>query len=326
MPDGEPPVTPDHPPQAAPAPAAILHGLQGRDCPVCGTSERGAAPFLSASIDPARIGTLSFASRKPPEYMSFRLVRCRTCETVFAAEAPSAEALAQAYRDAGYDSAEEARYAARTYAEALAPRLSPEHRRGTALEIGAGSGVFLQELLDLGVTEVVGIEPSHEAVAAAPAALRPHLRIGVFEPGQHRPGSLSLVCCFQTLEHVPDPRALTRAAFDLLQPGGLIAFVTHDYQAPLNRMLGRRSPIIDIEHMQLFCPASLRRLLGDAGFGEIGIAAIRNRYPLRYWLRLLPLPGPLKPASLAAAEALGLGQRSLGLNVGNLLSVARKPG
>jgi SAM-dependent methyltransferase len=147
----------------------------------------------------------------------------------------------------------------------------------------------------------------------------------VFEPGAHRPGSLSLVCCFQTLEHVPDPRGLTQAAYDLLRPGGLIAFVTHDYRAPINRLLGRRSPIIDIEHMQLFCPASLRRLLGEAGFGEIAIGAIRNRYPLRYWLRLLPLPGALKPAGLAAVEALGLGRRSVGLDVGNLLSVARKP-
>ncbi|PIK73371.1 methyltransferase type 12, partial [Methylobacterium frigidaeris] len=146
-----------------------------------------------------------------------------------------------------------------------------------------------------------------------------------FEPGAHRPGSLSLVCCFQTLEHVPDPRGLTQAAYDLLRPGGLIAFVTHDYRAPINRLLGRRSPIIDIEHMQLFCPASLRRLLDEAGFGEIATGAIRNRYPLRYWLRLLPLPGPLKPSALAAAEALGLGRRSVGLNVGNLLSVARKP-
>ncbi len=310
---------------SAPAPAAILDRLQGRDCPVCGTPERGARPFLSASIDPARIGALSYASRKVPEFMRFRLVCCGTCETVYAAEAPGAEALARAYRDAGYDSAEEARYAARTYAESLAPRLGPERHGGTALEIGAGSGAFLQELLDLGFAEVIGVEPSHDAVAAAPAALRPHLRIGVFDPTQHAPGSLSLICCFQTLEHVPDPCGLTRAAYDLLRPGGRIAFVTHDYRAPINRLLGRRSPIIDIEHMQLFCPASLRRLLGGAGFGEVAIGSIRNRYPLRYWLRLLPLPGPLKPATLAVAQALGLGQRSVGLNVGNLLSVARKP-
>ncbi len=66
--------------------------------------------------------------------------------------------------------------------------------------------------------------------------------------------------------------------------------MTHDYRAPINRLLGRRSPIIDIEHMQLFCPASLDRLLGEAGFADIAIRAIRNRYPLRYWLRLRPLP------------------------------------
>ncbi|TNC13780.1 class I SAM-dependent methyltransferase [Methylobacterium terricola] len=303
----------------------MLDRLRHRDCPVCGAPERDGRPFLSAAIDPARIDALSFASRKAPEYMTFRLVRCGPCETVFAAEAPEAEALAQAYGQAGYDSAEEAVYAARTYAEVLAPHLGPQQRGGTALEIGAGTGVFLRELQAMGFAEVVGIEPSLEAVAAAPAALRPHLRLGVFEPGCREADSLSLVCCFQTLEHVPDPRGLARAAYDLLRPGGLIAFVTHDYRAPINRLLGRRSPIIDIEHMQLFCEASLRRLLGEAGFEEIAVAAIRNRYPLRYWLRLMPLPGPLKPAALAAAETLGLGRRSLAVNVGNLLSVARKP-
>jgi len=47
-----------------------------------------------------------------------------------------------------------------------------------------------------------------------------------------------------------------------------------------------------------------------------------NRYPLRYWLRLAPLPA--KAASLRLLERLGLGGVRLGVNVGNLMSVGRK--
>lgn len=310
---------------SASAAPTILQGLRNRDCPVCGAGEAQAHPFLSASIDPARIGSFSFASRKAPEFMSFRLGRCGPCETVYAIEAPGPEALAHAYREADYDSAEEAIHAARTYARILAPALTREDRDGRALEIGAGTGVFLRELQALGFREVLGIEPSLAAIEAAPADLRPHLCTGVFDPRDHAPASFSLIGCFQTLEHVPDPRALTRAAFELLRAGGLIAFVTHDYQAGLNRLLGRRSPIIDIEHMQLFCPASLRHLLGEAGFESLAIRPIRNTYPLRYWMRLLPLPAALKSAALKGAEAAGLGGRVVGMNVGNLLSIARKP-
>nr|WP_246732866.1 class I SAM-dependent methyltransferase [Methylobacterium sp. BTF04] len=257
--------------------------------------------------------------------MSFRLVRCLGCETVYAAEAPSAEVLAHAYAAADYDSAEEAVHAARTYGEALGSKLDGVGRDGAALEIGTGTGIFLRELQRLGFGEIIGIEPSHAAVDAAPPELRDLIRVGVFNPADHAPESLSLVTCFQTLEHVPDPSALTRAAYDLLSPGGAIAFVTHDYRAPINRLLRRRSPIIDIEHMQLFCGSSLHRLLSDGGFEAIDIGAIRNVYPLRYWLRLLPVPARLKAAAIAGADAVGIGGRLIGINVGNLLTVARKP-
>lgn len=304
---------------------SLLDGLRGRDCPVCGAAESGSAPFLSASVDPARVGSFSFASRKSPEFMSFRLVRCLPCATVYAAEAPSADTLAGAYAEADYDTSEEADLAARTYALALAPHLDAGIRAGAALEIGAGTGSFLRELRGLGFRDVTGIEPSHAAVAAAAPELRDRIRVGVFDPADHAPASLAFIGCFMTLEHVADPLALTRAAYSLLAPGGMLAFVTHDYRAPINRLLGRRSPIIDIEHMQLFCPASLRRLLAEAGFADVRIAAIRNAYPLRYWMRLLPLPRGIKAACIAGADAAGLGRFRISLDVGNLLTVARKP-
>lgn len=304
----------------------VLDTVRSRNCPVCGEAEGGAEPFLAASVDPARMGSFSFASRKLPEYMSFRLVRCRGCTTVFAAEAPTAEALAGAYEAAGYDTAEEAVHAARTYAAHLGPRLSPDAREGgTALEIGTGTGDFLRELRRMGFRDIVGIEPSAAAIEAAAPDVRNLIVPGVFRPDRHAPGSLALACCFQTLEHVPDPSGLTRAVFDLLRPGGQIAFVTHDYTAAINRLLGRRSPIVDVEHMQLFCPESLTRLLESAGFEDVVVTTIRNAYPLRYWTRLLPLPPRLKTRLIGMLDRVGLGAATIGANVGNLLATARKP-
>lgn len=276
-------------------------------------------------MDPARVDRFSFASRKAPEYMSYRLVRCRDCETVYAAEAPSPEALEGAYREADYDSAAEAVLAAKTYARSLAPHLRDADRQGTALEIGTGTGVFLRELRILGFRDLIGIEPSRAAMSAADEDVRGLIREGVFQDADFAPGSLALICCFQTLEHVPDPRALTEAAFRLLAPGGLLAFVTHDYTSPVNRLLGRRSPIIDIEHMQIFNPRSLRYLVGKAGFEAVAVDAIRNRYPLRYWLRLAPLPTGIKRLAEAAFARLALGEVEVGINVGNLLTIGRRP-
>ena len=296
-----------------------------RDCPVCGETSGTATLFLGETVDAGRITAASFASRKIPEYMSYRLVRCRACTAVFAKSAPGAEEIARAYHEADYGSAREAELAAEAYRKALAPAIAGLPRRGTALEIGTGTGIFLRHLGEMGFSAPVGIEPSPAAIAAAPPDVAPLIREGVFTGDEFPPGSVSLVCCFQTLEHIPDPAGFVRAAFGMLEPGGMLALVTHDYRAPVNRALGRWSPIVDIEHLQLFNRESLRRLVTDAGFGVERIVSFRNVYPLRYWASLFPMPSAMKAAVLSGLGGLGVAELPVGVNVGNLLTVAVKP-
>jgi len=303
----------------------VLDRLEARNCPVCGAGPEHATRFLEASFDPARLTAASFASRKGPEFMSYRLLRCSGCSTVYAAAAPPAALLAHAYAEADYDSSEEASLAADTYAAALAPIIAALPQRGRALEIGTGTGALLERLLGAGFGEAVGIEPSRAAIAAAAPAVRGLIREGVFVEADFAPASLDLICCFQTLEHVADPRALVLSCARLLRPGGALALVTHDYAAPINRLLGRRSPIIDIEHLQLFCRPSLDRLLRDASLPPQKTVVLVNRYPLRYWLRLAPLPSTLRRALTGLLRLTRHDRARMGLNVGNVMAVGRKP-
>jgi SAM-dependent methyltransferase len=302
------------------APDPVFAALEDRHCPVCGATPDQASLFLEASYDPSRLGDFSFASRKTPEFMSYRLLRCNDCTTVYAQAAPPAQVLAAAYKAAAYDSTEEASLAADTYMEGMRQTIAGLAQRGRALEIGTGTGVLLERLLDAGFADVIGVEPSSAAIAAASPRIRPHIREGVFSGADFQDASFDLVCCFMTLEHVSDPRTLAAACLRLLRPGGVLALVTHDYTAALNRLLGRRSPIIDIEHLQLFCPKSLARLLTDTGFTSARTARIVNRYPLRYWARLTPLPGAIKPAALRVLDALHLGGLRVSMGVGNIIA------
>ena len=123
-----------------------------------------------------------------------------------------------------------------------------------------------------------------------------------------------------------DPGTLAEAAFSLLKPGGAAFFIVHNRRSLLARVLGRKSPIFDIEHLQLFSPASARALMRRAGFESVRAWPIVNRYPLQYWMRLAPLPGPVKPAALAFARRSGLGRVPVPMAVGNLAVVGFKPG
>lgn len=294
-----------------------------RFCPVCGGSEYKL--FAEERIDPRRINAFTYASRKQPEFMCLRLVRCADCDLIYAPNPPATGFLADAYADAAYDSAIEASCAAASYARALQPHLASLVERRGAADVGAGSGPLLPWLQAMGFDPVVGIEPSRAAIEAASAAVRPLLREGVFSPTLLAGMRLSLICSFMTLEHISDPLAFVREAHQLLEPGGMIAIVVHNWQGLLNRALGMRSPIIDVEHLQLFNPKSVCTLLERGGFRSLGVQPIWNAYPLWYWIRLTPLPQRSKSRLDAFLKTLRLARLTVPMRVGNILAVGLKP-
>jgi SAM-dependent methyltransferase len=258
--------------------------------------------------------------------MHHRLVLCPTCRLVYATPAPVPDALRHAYATAAYDSAEAAEQASLAYAALVGPVVPDLPDAGGALDIGAGDGAFLRQLHALGFGDVVGVEPAAAPVASAAPDLRPFIRVGMFRAEDFEDGRFRLVTAFQTLEHVVDPLGLCRAAHRLLREGGALVVVGHDRTAVANRLLGRRSPIFDVEHLQLFCPRSLRGLLERAGFERVRLVPITNRYPLRYWTRLAPIPAAVKGPMLGALERSRLGSLPLALRAGNLAAIAFKTG
>jgi SAM-dependent methyltransferase len=253
------------------------------------------------------------------------MVRCPTCDLLYANPAPDLEWLRERYRQAGFDAAEESRHAARTYARKLRLiAIEIPERRG-ALDIGAGDGAFLEQLVAAGFREVIGIEPSPAPIAAASPAVRALLREGFFADDPIPDQSLCLVTCFQTLEHTEDPNGLCIAAFEALKPGGAFFAVAHNHRSISARLLGRRSPIFDVEHLQLHSPRSLRFMLERTGFERIRVKPLRNDYPVAYWVKLLPLAPVAKEKLRRGLTRLGLANFLVPVWAGNLMAVGYKP-
>jgi SAM-dependent methyltransferase len=294
-----------------------------RRCPLCGSGIEGRV-FAESNIDLAELDRFAFASRKLPEYMHARLFECGECGILYGNPVLSPDTLANCYRGADFDSGGEASYASATYA-AQVRRIIPllPDLKG-ALDIGTGDGAFLEELQRLGFQDVAGVEPSEAPVAAAKAHIKPLIRPGLFRAADFPCASFSLISCFQTMEHVPNPLETVQGAYELLKPGGALVIVVHNRKSVSARLLGAKSPIFDIEHLQLFCPATSRRLLDRAGFRDITVSALWNSYPLHYWVKLLPIPNRVKRPLLAALKQSFLGAMPLALPPGNLLSFGFK--
>lgn len=292
-----------------------------RSCPICQTSSNDALLFQKENIDKSRISGFSFASRKEPEFMCHRLLRCRTCDIVYACNPPEQNELAHAYHIAEYNSSEEAKDAAQAYIKAMHPILMKLQHKNRVLEIGSGTGVLLELLQEHGFTDLIGVEPSTAAIESAPQHRRCWLQQGIFEESNFKPASFDLICCFMTMEHVRDPMATALSARRLLRPGGAFVTVTHDYASLINRIMGKKSPIIDIEHMQLFSKASITELFKRGGFEDVSVKPFTNRYSLGYWMRLAPLPRRVKHSlRWSTANYSGIYKIKVGLNVGNTIT------
>lgn len=99
------------------------------------------------------------------------------------------------------------------------------------VDVGCGGGLLSESLAARGA-DVLGIDASEEAVAAA----RAHLDVSGLEVAyrtttaealaEARPERFDLVTCMELIEHVPDGPALVDACARLARPGGIVVFST----------------------------------------------------------------------------------------------------
>ncbi len=298
--------------------------LRDRKCPVCGSTDEDRV-VVDRIYDESELTPDSFSARKTPDALRFRMVVCRDCDLLYATPVPEQDWYASGYEAAAFTASAEAEDASHSYAELLTEIRSQLPDTRGALDVGTGTGVFLSRLLEADYEDVVGIEPSWAAIDAADPEVQRRIAHGFFEEGSFESESFRLVTCFQTLEHVESPSMLADEAFRVLRSGGAFCLVDHSHRAWSTRILGTRSPVFDIQHLQVFSPSSLRRLLERAGFENIQICAFANRYHLDYWIRLLPISAQLKDRLLRTLRRVGLDRISLRLRAGNIAAIGFKP-
>ncbi len=287
-----------------------------RLCPACGGI--GKEKF-SANIEEEKISLFSYSSRKRPELMHYALMECQSCRTLFVEKVPDLDGLIENYVVASFDSRIESEYAAKTYGKYLNRLDLIRNRR--ILDIGCGDGTFLKKATSLGAESVLGIEPSHGAFESA-GEVGNLIRIIPVEQCDYQ-FEFDLVTCFQTLEHLVDPKTVLSKMCSAAISGGYVAVVCHNRLSLVNRLMGRRSPIFDIEHLQMFSVEGLEKIFQSTNLEIVVSKQILNSYPLGYWLRLFPMPKIMKDFFESRRDSF-LMRIPVSLFVGNRLVVASK--
>ena len=226
------------------------------------------------------------------------------------------EELLQKYEDADYDSNVEAIFAAKTYVQNLQKAL-PKFR-GDVLDIGAGDGAFLSEAKKSFADKAVGIEPSSVAIKFNNNAEIKLLNIAI--ENFKTEDKFDLVTCFQTIEHLNNPKEFLTKISNYLLKGGFIAITCHNRSSVVNKLLKDKSPIFDIEHLQVFTVEGIEILFRKLGLEIVYSKSYKNSYPFHYWIKLAPIPSTIKNFILKYSHFFSF---KVAINVGNHLIIGR---
>ncbi len=140
----------------------------------------------------------------------------------------------------------------------------PATQRGSLLDVGCGSGAFLERMRNSG-WRVMGTEPDPNAAAR----LRDRLGFPVFgsvEDVEAQPERFDLITLSHVIEHVPDPLATLRQLAALLGPNGRLMITTPNAQGLGARLFGPAWRGLEPpRHFNVFSPRSLAEALRSAG-------------------------------------------------------------
>jgi 2-polyprenyl-3-methyl-5-hydroxy-6-metoxy-1,4-benzoquinol methylase len=291
-------------PAADPGPAVAWDDTP---CPLCGHDD--AEPVLEAA-DPA--------PAQPPGLV-FAVVRCRRCDLRYTNPRPDPAAIG-AFYPADYKPHRRPRkmrlarprsWWARASGRSVPERAGdlPWHGEGRLLDFGCGGGSFLKRMADQG-WRVTGLDAAVGAVRRVQEELGLTALVGSLPHPDLAPGSFDVVTMWHSLEHVHDPLAILREAYQLLVPGGKLIVACPNIAGLPFRWFGPDWFGLDLpRHLTHFTPATLAEMLTASGFRPGRVRPVRHSDWLRSSAKLAAARGaagwsrPLtwKPLAKAAA-------------------------
>ena len=261
------------------------------------------------------------------------LARCRTCGFVFlprTADLP--QQVAALYAGDYFTGGEFGDYAlqhqtfARNFRAYLDRMRTAGCTGGRLLEVGCAYGFFLEQAQ--AAFDASGIDVNAPAINAAKAlGVRAEFADFLSYTPAARP---DVVCMWDTIEHLLDPVAYAKRAYELLNDRGWFFLTTGDLGSAMARFRGAAWRMIHPpSHVNYFSRETITRMLNDAGFDVTSIRSVGTHRDARnatHLLRLFSRRPIVRRVAAAGERVFALGVPSFGfyLNLHDIMFVAAR--
>lgn len=294
-----------------------------KQCLLCGKKQK-LKIIYPARFNKQHLVGETFSARRVPDKIHYRIVQCQRCRLIFSSPILPPQSIARLYNQSICNYGDQIPYVTETYWQLFKrfKHLVPTLPR--VLEVGCGTGFFLNKLRRQKIGDVWGVEPGQAMVDRAPLWLKRRIKAEIFRQNLFDNEMFDAVVCFHTLDHMISPQIFVEEAYKILKPGGMIVVVVHDSQGLSVKLFGERSPIFDIEHIYLFNKTTLTELFKRYRFDIVEVGDLINTYPMSYWLQMSGLADKIKETGQKILKYLHLKTKPLSFSGGNIFLVARK--
>lgn len=292
-------------------------------CPICETLGNS-TPVYPSNVDETSFSTEVFSARRLPDRRHYQWVRCKKC-TLLRSDPVLDVDLEKLYVESSFDYSTEVNGLKKTYFNLVRKALGGKKFNKSIFEVGGGNGFFLEAAKDGGFVSVAGVEPSTEAIGAARSDIKPKMIASMMKSGVLTSGSFEVGTMFHTLDHLSDPIGTLKDCRDALEPGGVFIVAIHNERSWSARLMGERSPIIDVEHTHLYTRKSGEALFRKVGFIDVRSGAYNNHYSLAYILHLIPISRAFRMKVLESRMGTLLGKIKVIVPLGNMWVAGTKP-
>lgn len=142
----------------------------------------------------------------------------------------------------------------------------------SVLEIGSGSGLFLDQVRkNLPDIAVAGIEPDPQMAEYCRTNLKLNIHTGFF---QDYPAEdvFDVIVLFHVVEHLFDFTSLFQFIRKHLAPGGVVIMEAPNVDGEWNTVY-----MIQLSHLHIFSPRTIRNLFWGKGFESIHVSCLQNK-------------------------------------------------
>jgi SAM-dependent methyltransferase len=201
----------------------------------------------------------------------FPHVRCRTCGLVFVNPRLAGHRSEQQRSGTGSMGDDKVTESQRRRLLKELDLMEPFRELNRMMEIGAGRGWFLKEAANNG-WETWALEINKDALRHLEAGGIHRILVQPAEEFVADEASVDVVRMWDVIEHLQSPRRAVANVYRALRPGGLFSLSTTNF-ASLSRWFNGPEWVYlnGSDHIFLFEPSTIKRLLEESGFLQIRI-------------------------------------------------------